>query len=340
MRTTIILCLLWPIVTLAQRPKPANNGFDSAYVHDFSHIVTGRFYLITKYNRMRFAASGSPDLMYLPNNRYNFGVGLSYRSLTLNIGVGIPGLNNDQHKYGTTRYLDAQANIYKKRWATNLFLQRFTGYYTPSYTKDELGWSQPTVMATRGDLVQWNIGTSAVRVMNDGRFSYRAAFNQDAWQRKSQGSWLVGGYITYFALRADSSLVPQAIANRFEGGLHMRKGRFWDIGPMGGYVYTWVYREHWFATGSAVVGAGISAQRVETDDGPDLRHNSTVAGPGWHAQFRAGVGYNDRDRYFGLSWTQENILYLVEARDRFSWSVGNLRVNFVKRFNGRRGRRT
>ncbi len=330
----LFLFLLTATQVHAQRPRKAS-GFDTAYVHDYSHIVTGRFYLITKYNRMRFGANGAPDLVYQPNNRYNFGLGVSYRSLTLNIGVGIPGINVDQHKYGATKYLDAQANVYTKRWATNLFLQRFAGYYTPSYSKDELGWVQDTELATRGDLVQWNIGASTVKILNNDRFSYRAAFNQDAWQRKSQGSWLVGGYLTYFALQADSSLVPQALADRFEDGLHMRKGRFWDIGPMGGYAYTWVYRDHWFVTGSGVVGAGLSAQRVETKEPDEQTRTSTVTGPGWHLQVRAGAGYNSRNHYFGMSWTQENILYLVDARDRFSWTVGNVRVNFVKRFNRR-----
>lgn len=332
--TVAALPLLFSLQARAQQPR-RSTGFDTAYVHDYSHIVTGRFYLSTKYNRMRFGSEQGPDLLYLPNNRYNFGLGVSYRALTLNIGVGIPGLNTDQDRYGETRYLDAQANVYTKRWATNLFLQVFSGYYTPSFTKAELGWVQDTEFATRRDLVQRNIGVSTVRIMNNDRFSYRAAFNQDAWQRRSQGSWLVGGYLTYFALQADSSLIPQTLSDRFEPGLHMRKGRFWDIGPMGGYVYTWVFREHWFVTGSGVAGAGLSAQRVEAVEEDRVSRTSTVAGPGWHLQVRAGAGYNSRNHYVGISWNQEHIGYLVDARDRFSWTVGNVRVNFVTRFNRR-----
>ncbi|HEY0978641.1 MAG TPA: DUF4421 domain-containing protein [Flavobacteriales bacterium] len=323
----------------AQRIRPARTGFDTAYVHDYSHIVTGRFYLSTKFNRMRLGGSaGFRDLLYLPNNKFNFGFGASYRALTLNIGVGIPVLNRDQDRYGTTKYIDAQANLYTKRWATNLFLQRFSGYYIGSHTKAEIGFIQPTEFPTRRDLVQFNVGASSVHIFNNDRFSYRASFNQDAWQRKSQGSWLLGGYATYFQLRSDSSLVPDALSDQFEPGLHMRRGTFWDVGPSGGYAYTLVMKEHWFITGSAVLGAGASFQRVETETPLGERGTIAVTGPGWHAQFRAGGGYNSEHRYFGISWNQENIGYLLAATDRFSWSVGNLRVNFVQRFNRRSDR--
>ena len=81
--------------------------------------------------------------------------------------------------------------------------------------------------------------------------------------------------------------------------------------------------------------AGLSAQRVEAVEEDRVSRTSTVAGPGWHLQVRAGAGYNSRNHYVGISWNQEHIGYLVDARDRFSWTVGNVRVNFVTRFNRR-----
>lgn len=332
------LLLLRTICTLLlfagyARAQAQGNGFDTLFVRDYSHIVTGRLYLSTKYNRMHLAGSGGHQLRYLPNHRFNMGFGMSYRALTLNIAVGIPGVNQDEHRFGRTRYLDAQGNLYGKRWATNLFLQVGKGYYTPSYPKEYLGWQQDTELPTRADLRQFNFGLSTVHVFNNDRFSYRAAFNQDAWQRQSQGSWLVGGYATYFTLKADSSLVPERVAQGYEAGLHMSKGRFADLGPMVGYAYTYVYREHWFVTASAVGGFGISAQRTELDaPGSSERRNTPSFGPGWHTQVRAGLGYNSHRRYIGMAWNQERIGYWVDASDRFSWAVGNVRVNYVYRF--------
>ncbi len=325
--------LPWPMRLAAQHQAQGNNkGFDPDYVADFSDRLTGRFYLSTKYNKMQLGGlRGSRAIVYRPNNKINFGLGASYRALTLNIGVGIPGVNKDQDKRGRTRYLDAQANLYTKRWATNLFLQGFRGYYISSHTKAELGWVQDTELPTRPDVREYNFGVSTVHIFNNDRFSYRAAFNQDAWQRKSQGTLLAGGYLTYFRLRSDSSLVPMQLAPQFESGLHMRRGGFIDLGASGGYAYTLVIKEHIFLTGSLVLGGGLSAQRAATVVNGNERVKTT-AGPGWHSQFRAGAGYNSARYYAGIYFSQENIGYLLDDRDSFYWSVGNIRVNFVKRF--------
>jgi hypothetical protein len=324
--------------TASAQERRVTDPFDTTYVRDYSHILTGRAYLSTKYNKLQFGGLRRvKPLIYRPNNRINMGLGASYRALTLNLGVGIPVLNKDDPEKGDTHYLDAQANIYTRHWATNLFLQRFQGYYIASHTKSELGWEQPTFFPTRPDIVEYNLGVSTVHVFNSDRFSYRAAFNQDAWQRRSQGTFLAGGYATYFNLRADSSLVPERLVDQYESGLHLHEGEFWDIGPSLGYAYTLVVREHWFLTGSGVIGGGLSIQRAVTDEDLAADVPKTSAGLGWHGQFRAGAGYNSAKYYVGMSFNQENIGYLIDERSSFYWSVGNFRLNFVKRFNAHIG---
>ena len=326
--------LLLGCATANAQSKKKADVFDTAYVKDYSHIVTGRFYGSTKYNKMQLGGlKDARALIYRPNNKINFGLGASYHALTLNIGVGIPFVNKDQSVRGKTRYLDAQANIYTKRWATNLFLQRFQGYYISSHTKQELGWSQSTEFPTRPDIVEYNLGVSTVHIFNNDRFSYRAAFNQDAWQRKSQGTLLAGGYLTYFHLKSDSSLIPSDLSALYDPGLQIRRGGFLDLGPSAGYAYTLVFKEHIFLTGSVVLGGGLSVQRATSaaTDGSEVL--KTSAGFGWHGQFRAGVGYNSARYYAGISFNQENIGYLLQDRSSFYWSVGNIRLNFVKRFD-------
>jgi hypothetical protein len=319
---------------LSAQERPRGDAFDTAYVRDYSHILTGRAYLSTKYNKLQLGGLNDVKaLIYRPNNRINMGVGASYRALTLNLGVGIPVLNQDDAIRGTTRYLDAQANIYTKHWATNLFLQEFQGYYIASHRQDELDWDQETAFPTRPDVVEFNVGASTVHIFNNDRFSYRAAFNQDAWQRKSQGTFLAGGYATFFHLQADSSLVPEKLAMLYKTGLHLQRGDFWDIGPSLGYAYTVVFHEHWFLTGSTVLGGGLSILRALTDEDLAVDVLRKSAGVGWHGQFRAGAGYNAARYYVGMSFNQENIGYLIDDRSSFYWSVGNFRLNFVKRFN-------
>ena len=319
---------------LAQRSRALD--IDTLYVKDYSHLLTMRVYNSTKFNTFTIGSNGGTrDLVFKPNNKINMGVGASYRRLTLNLGFGIPFINNDDARYGRTRYLDAQANILSPERATNLFLQVFKGYYISSHERGELGWADQGVERPyRGDLKEFNFGASSLHVYNSRRFSYRAAFNQDAWQRRSQGSWLLGGYLIYYRVRADSSLVPARLAPRFDADVTMVKGDFGDGGVMGGYAYTFVHKQHWFATGSLALGAGLSVQRVvsETLVEGALRDPRTTIGPGWHVQLRAGAGYNGRRDQASLSFNQERVNYILATQNSFAWSVGNLRLNFVHRF--------
>lgn len=321
---------------IAQKHK---EPFDPLFVRDYSHIVTGRFYLSTKDNAFALRSRNSGrDLVYRPNNQYNFGLGASYRAVTLNIGVGIPLLNDNDDVYGDTRYLDAQGNILTKRTATNLFLQVFRGYHLRGFTNEELAWPALALRPYRPDVRQANFGFSTLRITNNDRFSYRASFNQDAWQRRSQGSWLMGGYMTFFSLRADSSIVPDALEERFSPGVRIRRGSFFDAGPMGGYVHTFVHREHWFFTLSAVSGLGLSAQGlVVPEEAGEGERRSTDAGAGWRFQWRAGAGYNSARHYVGVSFNQERVGYFLGDQQRFTWNVYNLRFNVVRRFDTRIG---
>jgi hypothetical protein len=225
---------------------------------------------------------------------------------------------------GKTKFLDAQANIYNQHWATNLFLQVFGGYYVSSHDLAQVGWSQDTQRPYRADLVQFNFGASSLRILNDRRFSYRASFNQDAWQRKSQGSFLLGGYMTYY--------VPTHLIDQFDPQARLSRGSFLDLGPMGGYAYTLVYHENWFLTLSAALGGGLSIQRVISDMGEGEAARSGM-GLGWHGQLRSGLGYNSAWNCIGLSFNQENIGYLITDQGNFRWNVGNVRLNLAHRFN-------
>ena len=105
---------------------------------------------------------------------------------------------------------------------------------------------------------------------------------------------------------------------------------------MGGYVYTFVFKEHWFATVSAVGGAGIALQGLYYPLGDLVSEGQrNDAGAGYRFQWRAGAGYNSARHYVGLSFNQERVGYFLEDQQRFTWNVSNLRFNVVRRFDMR-----
>lgn len=311
------------------------DDFDTAYVRDFSDRPTLRLYGSSKFNSMVVRSEPAfSDLRFRPNGNFNIGIGASYRKLTLNLGFPMPFVNNDDDAKGRTRFLDAQATLHTQRQTSNLFLQVFKGYHITSHDASRIGWDQTTSFPYRADMVQFNIGISSLRIANHDRFSYRATFNQDAWQQLTQGTWLYGGYATCYVLMADSALVPTRLVGEFNPASAISKGVLVDIGPMGGYAHTFVYRRHWFLTLSAALGGGLSVQNLTLPglEGPDKR---TDIGPGWHAQFRGGMGYNSRYRYIGILYNQEHIGYVLRDQNRFAWDVGNFRLMVVQRLKER-----
>lgn len=333
MRLNSILFVL--LLSSAGVLRAQSNGQGPAYVTDLSQRVTLRLYGSHKFNSMSMRAQdGAADLRFRPNGQINMGLGASLRKLTLNIGVRMPFVNDDDDVKGRTRYLDAQANIYGTKQASNLFLQAYRGYHITSHTRALLGWQQSTAYPYRADLFQSNIGISSLRVLNHTRFSYRAGFNQDAVQLRSQGSWLVGGYLTSYFLRADSALVPIRLRADFPRSASIRRAGFYDVGVMGGYAYTWVFAHGLFATGSGALGVGPSLQ-VHRSASMGGEEHTALFGPGWHVQFRVAAGYNSRLRYVGVVFTQEHIGYLHRSERRFAWDVGLVRVVFAQRFKER-----
>jgi len=314
-----------------------NAKFDTNYVKDFTHILTTRVYLSSKFNSMTLSDdSTGATVAYRPNNQVNMGFGFSYRAFTLNIGFGIGVLNTDDDVLGETSYFDAQGNMYSKKIATNLFFQTYQGYYIDSHTREQLGWPEDgNKKATRRDIRQSNIGLSSLYIFNNDKFSYRASFNQDAWQKKSAGSGLLGGYATYFTVRGDSSLVPSALDSLFSPNMQIKQGNFLDFGIMGGYTHSFVIAKHVFVTLSTVGGLGLSIMRnsLELPDGSTEPRSKT--GAGYVFQGRFAMGWNSERNYVGVSYNNESSWSVQTRNERFGWSVGNFRINYVHRFNMR-----
>ncbi|MCB0794096.1 MAG: DUF4421 domain-containing protein [Flavobacteriales bacterium] len=328
----------------AQEPEPAdtllNAGFDPERVVDHTHMITMRIYNSTKFNSFSISdrstgADGGNTLTYQPNNQVNLGVGASYRALTLNLGFGFGFLNKDDAVKGTTNYFDAQGNLFAKTLATNLFFQRYRGYYIDGIDKALLGWEVPSVLPYRSDVVQSNIGLSTLYIFNNDRFSYRAAFNQDSWQRRSAGSFLAGGYATYYTIRADSSLVPAALSALYDSSLYIRRGDFVDAGPMGGYAHTFVIARHVFITLSYVVGVGLSTYRTTVSLPGGVEATERQVSAGFHGQGRSALGYNGSRFTVALTYNLENVNYSIGTDESFQWNVGNVRFNVAWRIDRR-----
>lgn len=285
----LLLLLMQPAAARAQERTER----DTLYIEPYNKMLTTRSFLSQKYTI--FGLQGQPgfrDIQYRPNTRIAIGVGATYRAITLNFGYGLNLLNQEKTK-GKTRYIDLQSHLYGAKWKIDLFGQFYRGYYM--FPRGYAA-AASNGFYLRPDLKVQELGVSAFHIYNNKRFSYRASFLQSEWQRKSAGSFLLGGSIIYGYLRADSSFVPSVLDANYSQK-DVRRLKYIEMGPGAGYAYTYVWKEHWFATASVTLSIDLG---VVTETFADQNRVNNGISPNFLV--RAGAGYNSSNWNVNFSW--------------------------------------
>lgn len=251
------------------------------------------------------------------------GVGATYRAFSLNLAYGFPFLNPDKGQ-GKTRYLDLQSHIYPRNWTIDFFGQFYKGYFL---TPKGLGAATPQDFYVRPDLGISVFGLAVYNLRNGERFSYRAAFLQSEWQKKSAGTLLFGGEVYLGAVSADSVFVPSPLADNY-AQRDVKRMRFVEIGPGAGYAYTFVYNKHWFATGAATLNLDLGFSREYYQERSADKFSVSP-----NFIYRGVVGYNSNSWNVNLSLVGNSIgVRGASWKNDYKFRTGNYRFTIAKRF--------
>jgi hypothetical protein len=322
----LLLCHGSPVHAWQKKPGQKISGTDTNFVTSFEHEITGRLYLSQKYTSIQVPGTSSmPSFRYRPNTTLNFGIGATYRSFSLNLAYGFPGLNGDGSERGKTRYLDMQAHIYARKWVFDFFGQFYKGYYIAP--KDfVVGYPGYYI---RPDLRVRMVGGSAYYILNNRKFSYRAGMIQNEWQTKSAGTFLLGFDAFYGVINSDSTIIPPEMASRFPQG-DVERLRFFNFGPGGGYAYSFVYKRNWFVTGSLTVNIPVDFSKEQHFDGAEK--NKVSLSPNF--TYRFALGYNSRRWIYSASVVNSTITLDAASNEGiYKLSTGNYRLTVAKRFS-------
>jgi len=127
--------------------------FDTNYIVSYADIFSLRFILVSKKNEFSIIDKNSDNsISYLPNSRLNFGFGLSYKWLGINLSASFPGSNRDEQTYGKTKRLDLQSNLYSRKFVVDLIFQFYRGFYVADPTSIIPGWQPGDPYPIRGDI--------------------------------------------------------------------------------------------------------------------------------------------------------------------------------------------
>jgi hypothetical protein len=321
----ILSFLIAGLLLLQEAPAQNVDANDNGYYETFEEQITTRLTLGKKYTSLVMKApAGIQSLRYRPNSLFSLGVNASYKSLSVSVGAGFGFLNPNKKEKGKTRSFDFQTHLYSRDWVTDVYLQFYKGYYL------SLGGATGTVDKNyyrRPDVKVNLIGTSVYRLLNGERFSYRAGFLQNEWQKESAGSPLVGVEIYYGTTKGDSALVPSHL-NAYYPQQGIRRVRLLEMGPGAGYAYTFVWEEHLFITGSATINADISMVKELSASGSA---NRTSISP--NATLRAVAGYNSAEWAATIQWLHNS----TDAKGKssnyeYGIKTGEFRITIAKRF--------
>lgn len=309
------------LLDIRQVDAQNDRGNDTTYYLFFPGSITGRLFSSQKYTRFTLESSDVKGLNYKPNTTFNLGAGATYHNFTLNLAYGFGFVNPDQQK-GKTKYLDLQGHFYLPKWATDFEGQLYKGYHlSPEGFAANSG-----KYYYRGDTKVALFGISQYRIFNYKRFSYRAAFMQNEWQKKSAGTFLAGAEFYYGQVKSDSSLIPPSLQEKSGVG-NLRKINYFSIGPGIGYAYTLVLFHHIFFTGSLTgdLNFSFANAHLQSSSSPYFSVNPVT-------RFRIAGGYNGRSWNVSANWIADNLPFRGSDQMHYHFNTGNYRVIIAKRF--------
>ena len=166
-------------------------------------------------------------------------------------------------------------------------------------------------------------GINAEYIFNHRRYSWPAAFGENAVQRRSQGSWKLGFSYNQVNVDFDRATLSPYILERIDTTLLFSHVAYRDYAVSFGYGYNWAFRRNCLFAFSVLPSLGYRKTDItETDLGHDILRNVSTdlffrMSLFWNnTRFFSGIvldihTYSYRQRKFGLTNTYGSIKYIA-----------------------------
>ncbi len=267
-----------------------------------------RTFLAKKFLFLTQEFKDGKEKIYMPNNPFEIGLGLSVNNTVLSFGYGYGFDFLRDKKYGKTRSFDFQFHNYGRKYAFDIFFQKYKGFYMEEDKVDGF------ILCP--DLRIDKYGLYGEYVFNGKKFSYRAAFDQTEKQLRSAGSLIVGGGVYYTDIKSDTSFIFN----------DKNKLKNFQFGVSAGYAYTWVASRRYYLSGSASVGVNFGNETIERIGKDKLEvYPSVIA--------RISTGYNHTKWSVGFSYIQNFIFPSFSDDANIGLNSGHFQLTYIRRFD-------
>lgn len=269
----------------------------NSYYDAMPNYLTARFLIFEKYADFNINDNDlNSTIQYNSSPWPSVGIGAGYRWLGVSLSAGLK--DPADTVYGKKHRIDFQTSFYLRRLTINIYSGIYSGYYLENPNTEIKNWPEGKYY-TRSDIKTTTFGVNCFYVFNSEKYSNKATFVQNEWQKKSAGSFIAGGTILLNKVQADSSLIPANLNT---------EGFFKDadvthyvhsyVGSEAGYTFTMVLKKRLFFNFSIMGGLGVGKTVMTPINSPELsevKMNVTLHNS-------AGLGYNSQRFFAGFSY--------------------------------------
>lgn len=290
--TALVFGLCLPAVSLSF--GQGSDSLDHAFIKSYSDHF--QVWPVLKQRSLNFTVRdpGNNSISeYKPNNSYALGLGAHVFDLSFEFTFAVPIQEKNPAIYGHSHARDFQINALGRSWGADLFLQRYTGFYSDDGRTPAFG-----THAVRPDMAARNVGITGMYVFQPHRYSLRSAFNFSERQLVSGGSVMLSGTLNSFKVVGDSAILD---APDRTSGSTFRKLRYTTLSIAPGYAYTFV-RGHFFASGALTAGPAHNwIYHIDEDNRAlhDIRFDV-------FASVKVGAGYSTDTFFAGFNFSQQS----------------------------------
>ena len=298
---------------------------DTSYIKNYSENFTLKLIGVNKYNFFKVKDSNlKSSARYRPDRKVNLGFGMSYKwfafDLAFNVGIG------EDSNFENSKFLDISGTIFSSKQFINATYQYYYGYQMSKLT----GINSEDIpdSPTRDDIRTFYFGLQYYFVFDYDKFSLKASFIHNEVQRKSAGSFLLGVGFGFYNIGADSTIIPTEFHNDFDESLHFTDLNASILGVGFGYIYTLVWKKHFYATVSLIPGIGINFGDYKTDY---RKPYDTHLYLGFKTM--NSIGYNSKKYFGGFQFTSDFFRTKIEKQLNIQTGHGKAKVFFGYRFS-------
>ena len=255
---------------------------------------------------------------YTPNNRFGVGVGIAYFPVVLDIGFNVKAGQNEP----TDRF-DLQAKVLLGANYLGLVVQDYKGFNVRSSDMEN--------SLFREDIRSSTINLTYAYVFNSNRVSIGAVFSGSQIQKKNVGSFLLGGFMIYHRMNADSSIIPSNQQKLFGELSGLSSSNSIGGGIVGGYGHIFILPHNLFLFFNLSPGIGLVKKQFGTDSSSYESSYPLL----YRLNFNLSCGYNGPGFYILLTAGDDISLTSFDSSNKGALNIGMSKLIFGYKFRKR-----